>query len=37
LFNGQIHAVLSGDDTNEEEILQYIFGQKKKEAAHEEK
>jgi ribose transport system ATP-binding protein len=32
LFNGRIQAVLSGDQTNEEEILQYIFGQKKKEA-----
>jgi ribose transport system ATP-binding protein len=33
LFNGQIQAVLSGDQTNEEEILQYTFGQKKKEVA----
>jgi ribose transport system ATP-binding protein len=32
LFNGRIQAVLSGDQTNEEEILQYTFGQKKKEA-----
>jgi len=35
LFNGQVQAVLSGDDTNEEEILQYIFGQKKKEKSYE--
>ena len=35
LFNGQIQALLSGDHTNEEEILQYIFGQKKKEKSHE--
>jgi len=35
LFNGRIQAVLSGDDTNEEEILQYTFGQKQKEIAHE--
>ncbi len=32
LFNGRIQATLSGDRTNEEEILHYTFGQKKKEA-----
>jgi ribose transport system ATP-binding protein len=30
LFNGRLQAVLDGDQTNEEEILQYTFGQKKR-------
>ncbi|MGD0706866.1 MAG: sugar ABC transporter ATP-binding protein [Anaerolineaceae bacterium] len=29
MFNGQIQAILDGDQTNEEEILQFTFGQKK--------
>jgi len=37
LFNGRIQAELSGDQTSEEEILQYIFGQIKKEKSHEER
>jgi ribose transport system ATP-binding protein len=35
LFNGRIQAHLLGEPVNEEEILQYIFGQKQKEISHE--
>jgi ABC-type sugar transport system ATPase subunit len=32
LYNGQVQAMVNGDQTNEEEILQYIFGQKKEKS-----
>jgi ribose transport system ATP-binding protein len=33
MHNGSVQGILNGDDTNEEEILQYTFGQKRGEQA----
>jgi ABC-type sugar transport system ATPase subunit len=32
LHNGQVQAILDGDHTNEEEILQFTFGQEKEKS-----